>query len=94
MKTTLEIDENVMRDLKERAAREGKTMSELVEAALRVLLRDQRRGPKELPPLPTWDGGGWPVDVADRDALYEVLDADDPLIREMKAWRRGPRARR
>ena len=30
-----------------------------------------------LPPLPTWHGGGPPlVDVADRQKLYEVLDAD------------------
>ena len=34
MKTTLEIDEGVMRSLKEKAARDGKTMSELVESAL------------------------------------------------------------
>jgi hypothetical protein len=37
MKTTLEIDEAVMRELKARAAREGRTMSELVETALRAL---------------------------------------------------------
>jgi len=86
MKTTLEIDENVMRRLKQRAAEEGRTMSELVESALRALLVRSDRKAKELPPLPTWDGGGWPVDPADREALYELLDRDDPLVQEMKAW--------
>ena len=27
-----------------------------------------------LPPLPTFRGGGALVDVADRDALYEVME--------------------
>ena len=32
---------------------------------------------RALPALPTWHGGGPPlVDVADRQKLYEVLDAD------------------
>jgi plasmid stability protein len=86
MKTTLEIDESVMRRLKERAAQDGRTMSELVETALRALLAPEARKVKELPPLPAWDGGEWVVDPADRDALYELLDADDPLVQEMKAW--------
>lgn len=94
MKTTLEIDETVMRELKKKAANEGRTMSELVETALRRLLREETT-PAELPPLPTWDGGGWVIDPADRDALYEMFDAEDPLIQEMKTWgARRPRGRR
>ena len=68
MKTTLNIDEQVMARLKREAARQGRTMSELVETALRGLFRDQRRPPK-LPPLPTFNGGGELVDASDRDAL-------------------------
>jgi hypothetical protein len=89
MKTTLEIDEGVMRELKKKAAHEGRTMSDLVETALRRLLRDEAEPPK-LRPLPTWDGGGWTVDPADREALYEIFDAEDPLIQEMKTWAREP----
>jgi hypothetical protein len=94
MKTTLEIPDHLMRELKEKAARDGKTMSEIVETALRRLLGEERI-PVSLPPLPTWDGGGWTVDPAEREALYEIFDADDPLIQEMKTWAaRRPRARR
>jgi hypothetical protein len=73
MKTTLNISDATMRDLKREAGRQGRTMSELVESALRSLLH----GPKpdwELPPLPQLHGGGLLVDVADRQALYDVMD--------------------
>ena len=43
MKTTLNIDDTVMAELKREAARQGRTMSELVETALRLLLRSQRQ---------------------------------------------------
>jgi hypothetical protein len=73
MKTTLIIDDTVMAELKREAARRGRTMSELVEAALRGLLRSRaRRG--RLPPLPTFRSGGNLVDVADRDALYQAME--------------------
>jgi Arc/MetJ family transcription regulator len=43
MKTTLNIDDSVMAELKREAERQGRTMSELVETALRLLLRSQRK---------------------------------------------------
>jgi hypothetical protein len=76
MKTTLVIDDSVMRRLREEAARRGVTMSALVEAGLRRILDEPGPGAEEPPPLPTWDAGGARVDIADRDALYELLDRD------------------
>lgn len=73
MKTTLNIDDSVMIELKREAARQGKTMSELVESALRQLLRPSRKR-VALPPLPTFDGGGSRVDISDRDALYDAME--------------------
>src|SRR5436190_24126097 len=53
MKTTLNIDNTVMSRLRREAARQDKTMSELVEAALRLLFHVRKRpGKKKLPPLP------------------------------------------
>jgi plasmid stability protein len=73
MKTTLNIDDTVMAELKREAARQGRTMSEMVETALRLLLRSQRkRGP--IPDLPTFHSGGALVDIADRDALYQAME--------------------
>jgi len=72
MKTTLNISDSVMRELKREAAKQGCTMSELVERALRSLLQKQPTAQK-LPPLPEFDMGATKVDVADRDALYEAM---------------------
>jgi hypothetical protein len=77
MKTTLNIDDSVMRRLREEAARRGTTMSELVEAGLRRILdedRAQASPRRSLTPLPRWHSGGARVDVADRDALYAAMD--------------------
>lgn len=75
MKTTLNIDDTVMARLKREAARTGRTMSELVETALRLLL-DRRQAASELPPLPVFRSGGALVDIADRDALYRAMEED------------------
>lgn len=72
MKTTLVIDDEVMTLLKREAVRRKRTMSELVEAALRSMLRSEKPSGK-LRALPRFDGGGALVDVADRDALFEVM---------------------
>jgi plasmid stability protein len=73
MKTTLNIDDTVMANLKREAARQGRTMSEMVETALRLMLTPARKQ-KALPPLPTFDSGGQLVDIADRDALYDAME--------------------
>ena len=74
MKTTLNIDDSVMARLRREAARSGRTMSELVETALRGLLQS-RRVATELAPLPTFDSGGALVDIADREALYHAMES-------------------
>jgi hypothetical protein len=73
MKTTLNIDDTVMAELRREAARQGRTMSELVETALRNLFRSQRKAAK-LDPLPVFHSGGAFIDIADRDALYQAME--------------------
>lgn len=73
MKTTLNIDDRVMTELKREAARQGRTMSDLVETALRLFLRSPRRK-EALPPLPVFRSGGAFIDVANRDALYDAME--------------------
>jgi hypothetical protein len=76
MKTTLVISDRVMARLRERASREGTTISRLVEAALRRFLdvSEQKSSRERLPPLPAFHGGDLLVDVTDRDALYEAME--------------------
>ena len=73
MKTTLNVDDTVMAQLRREAARQGRTMSELVETALRNLFRAQKKS-AELSPLPIFHSGGALVDIADRDALYQAME--------------------
>jgi len=73
MRTALIIDDTVLERLRQEAARQGRTISELVEAALRSFLeRSPKRGP--LPPLPTFDSAGACVDISDREALYQAME--------------------
>jgi Arc/MetJ family transcription regulator len=75
MKTTLNIDDTVMARLRQEAACQQKTMSELVEAALRLLLHSAKRSKeKKLRPLPNFHGGKQRVDIADRNALYDFME--------------------
>jgi hypothetical protein len=75
-RTTLNLDDRVMDRLRREAARQGRTMSEMMESALRLYFEAQGRadrGGGALPELPRFGSGGLRVDVADRDALYEAM---------------------
>lgn len=76
MKTTLNIDDTVMAQLRRESARQRRTMSELVESALRLLFHRHStpRRKKKLAPLPRFHGGKPLVDVADRNALYDAME--------------------
>lgn len=75
MKVTLNLDDEILRRAKTRAADEGISLTRFVEDALRSKLMDSE--PKEPFKLNivTVQGHAPPnVDISDRDALYEVLD--------------------
>lgn len=76
MRTTLIIPDAVYRELKRRAAEAGKTISGLATELIRRGLSQEQPSAVELPPLPTFDLGPALVDVADRDALYDLFDRD------------------
>ena len=76
MKTTLNLNEQVLRQAKSRAAREGITLSRFVEDAVRARLAAVRDGKTPFRMrLITVKGDRPPnVDIGDRDALYDVID--------------------
>jgi hypothetical protein len=80
VRTTIRIDEALYRRAKAHAARTGRTVSEVIEDAVRQSLR-QRRDPAEPRPLPVADGSGLlpGVDLADGRALRDRMDADLPV---------------
>jgi len=79
MKTTLNLDDNLMRETKHRALETGRTMTGMIEMALREFLRREREGAGSFVlEWPTHRGGiREGVDLADRDALYERMDGRD-----------------
>ena len=77
MKTTLNIDDTVMRRLREEAARRETTMSALVEAGLRLVLGGGGADGRDRTPLselPSWKSGGHLVDISDREDLYRAME--------------------
>lgn len=76
MKTTLDIDDRLLARAKRHASAHGMTLRAVVEEALRARLapRPEERARYRFAP-PTVRGTSPPaIDVADRNALYELLD--------------------
>lgn len=77
MKTTVEIDDRLLQRAKRYAAQEGTTLRAIIEDALRARLTVQlkRRSAHRFAP-PVVKGSSPPsIDIADRNALFDVLDA-------------------
>jgi len=77
MRTILNLDDRLMKAVKERAVAEGTTMTRIVEQALwDALERSRQRGePFELRWVSVGEGGIRPrVDLNDRDSLYERME--------------------
>ena len=78
MKTTLNLNDQVLRRSKQYASRHGMTLTTFVEDALRAKLAKPPRPEKPFKlVLKTVRGSGPPnVDVSDRDVLYDVIDRE------------------
>ena len=73
-RTTLKIDDPVLRELKQRAAAEGVSMQELANRLLRRAMASEERRPFTLK-LAGWAADPQPgVDILDRDALFDLMN--------------------
>lgn len=77
MRTTLDIDDPVMKDLRAMQKREGTTLGALVSRLLAQAIGERRRG---TPPRPRF---AWTtrkmrplLDLADKEAVYAALEED------------------
>ena len=80
MKTTLNFDDRLIRTAKMRAAQEGETLTRLIERALRAYLQAGTSKPGHRFRADLLTKRGRPVvgvNLDDRDALYERMDATD-----------------
>ena len=81
MRTTITIDDSLLREAKVLAARTDRTVSSVLEEALRQMLArqiesDERRRANFT--LPSYHGGGLLVDIIDKEALADALGDNDP----------------
>ena len=76
MRTTLNIDDDLMRTVKKHAAETDRTISAIIETALRYLIEQERR--TDRPYRLSWKTvhGGLQagVDLTDRDALVDHME--------------------
>jgi hypothetical protein len=80
MRTTLRLDEDLLREVERLAAEERMTLTAVLEQALREMLarrREQRHRPRV--PLPTFGGRGLQpgVDLDDSATLLDLMDDRD-----------------
>jgi hypothetical protein len=76
MKTTLNMDDLLVRAAKKRAVQEGKTLTRIIEEALRRYIQPQAGPTRPFRlRLLTRKGGLVPgIDLSDRDSLYERME--------------------
>lgn len=75
MKTTLNLDDQVLRNAKQQAARDGITLTAFVEQALKArLLQKTEKVAYSFRPKIVKGSKPPNVDISERDALYEVID--------------------
>ena len=75
MKTTLNLDDQVLKNAKEEAARTGITLTAFVEQALKArLLQESESVSYSFRPKVIKGSKPPNVDISERDALYEVID--------------------
>ena len=79
MRTTLRLDDQLFSELKETAAREGRTLASVIEDALRESLARRSAQPARTPvSLPTFRGDGVlpGVDLDDNALLLDLMDEE------------------
>lgn len=79
MRTTVRLDDHLLKEAKQFAARTGRTLTAVIEDALREALRRSQKPPKRPQlQLPTFRGKGLRpgVDLDATASLSEVMDED------------------
>jgi plasmid stability protein len=81
MRTTIRLDDDLLRALKAHAARTGRSMTALIEDAVRESLSRTSSEQPNLESLPVYGGSGTMpgVDLTDAGALLEVMEEGEPL---------------
>jgi hypothetical protein len=79
MRTTINLDDALLAEAKQVAARTGRSLTAVVEDALRQSLHQRQQATSEVIELPVFgEGGTRPgVDLDDSAALLDVMEPND-----------------
>jgi len=80
MRTTVNLDEHLIREAKQLAAAKGQTLSEVIEEALRARLAQRHaQRERERVSLPTFKGRGVRpgIDLKDWASVLDAMDEGD-----------------
>jgi hypothetical protein len=87
-RTTVRLPEELMRQAKQVAAAQGRTLTSLIEDGLRFVVSEARKRPKAkhvVLPVSDATGGPWPgIDITDGSALQEMEDLE--YVERMKRF--------
>jgi hypothetical protein len=80
MRTTINLDDDLLAEAKQVAARTGRTLTAVVEDALRESLHRRHRTARRTVELPVFGEGALQpgVDLDDSAALLDLMERDDP----------------
>ncbi len=83
VRTTVNIDDELLRQARELAARSRRSLGDVVDDALRVFLNRVQPAGRERVRLPVYGGSGLQpgVDLEDKAALAELLGDDEAPTR-------------
>lgn len=79
MRTTIRLDDHLLREAKQYAARTGRSLTAVIEGALREVLTRRKTRPKAARvKLPTFRGNGLlpGVDLDDSASLLDVMERE------------------
>jgi len=77
MKTTLDLDDELVKRAKTQAARERKSLTAIIEEGLRLRLRRRSSGKRGALDLPVFRGGNGFVAGIDPNSNRSIYDAAD-----------------
>lgn len=78
MRTTIDVNDELLRAARAHAVGEHKTLKATIEQALREFLAGPRRAAADAPPVPVFRGEGVQpgVDLTDNAALEALMNAE------------------
>jgi len=84
MRTTVNIDDPILKEVKALQTKQGKSLGRLISDLLARALHQEHRAARQERRQPTWicRGMGARIDLADKEALYAAIEGQSPREEE------------